>query len=796
MPKKYYRFLYQPCRPLGKDGRCATASPEHIALSRRAAGEGMVLLENRNRALPLNHGEKIALFGKGSVDYIKGGGGSGDVYTPYVRNIADGMTEKESEGKVEIFKPLCDFYREHVKKQRAWIEAESPFEYNFVNVSIPRENAVARDHERAKLNFKYQVSEPEIPDELFDSAKAFARTAVITISRFSSEGWDRSSRRDLPDFYLTEVEQNLVNRVADAFEKVIIVLNIGGMIDSEWFIHNPKISAVLLAWQGGMEGGSAVADILVGDVNPSGKLTDTFARTFEDYPSSATFNESYEYIDYLEDIYVGYRYFETIPGAAEKVSYPFGHGLSYTTFDISGISAHDDGTYITVAASVTNTGDTDGKEVVQVYYSAPQGVLGKPAKELAAFHKTALLKPGQTETFAMRFRISDMASYDDLGKLQKSAYVLEQGDYSVWVGNSVRNLKKTDYIYSVREPFRVTEQCTEYCKPCGIKKRMLSDGSFEALDTTPQDIKTPEAKPNTAKAPSETVPFDQVGEKITLDEFMAQLTDEELISLLGGKGDIGVANTGCMAGLKKYGIPFIPTADGPAGVRLFRDCGIPTTAWPCATLVACTWNTELAEEIGAAGAREARENNIGVWLTPAVNIHRSPLCGRNFEYYSEDPLVTGKMAAASVRGIQSQKVAASVKAICCNNKEVNRLFSDSRLSERALREIYLKGDEICVREAQPWTVMTSYNRMNGIFTSENYGLLTGIMRNEWGYDGMVTTDWGNYSSHVKEVKAGNDIRMWAGNPEELRKALADGTLTRADMEVCVRRILQMVMKLD
>ena len=443
--------------------------------------------------------------------------------------------------------------------------------------------------------------------------------------------------------------------------------------------------------------------------------------------------------------------------------------------------------------TVKNVGNFSGKEVVQLYYSAPQGLLGKPAKELCAYKKTKLLAPGESETLAMSFDIGDMASFDDLGKVRKSAYILEKGEYNFYMGTSVRDVEKLDFTYTVEET-RVTQQLKQWCKPFELKKRMLSDGNFEELPTGEKSYYYGKAADINANAPKDVTKFDEVGESITLDEFIKQFTLEELMDFVGGKAPTGVANTGCFGGLERLDVPPIPTADGPAGLRLNTETGKYTTAWPCATLLACTWNPELIEKVGAAGGAELRENNLGIWLAPALNIHREPLCGRNFEYYSEDPLVAGKCAAAATRGIQSQKVAVSIKHFACNNKEANRFGSDSRISERALREIYLKGFEICVKEAKPWTLMSSYNLINGQHTSESYELLTGILRDEWGFDGMVTTDWGVKNDPVKEVKAGNDMKMHVGYPEDLKAAYDKGELTRADLELCVKRILQMTMR--
>jgi beta-glucosidase len=377
-------------------------------------------------------------------------------------------------------------------------------------------------------------------------------------------------------------------------------------------------------------------------------------------------------------------------------------------------------------ADVKNIGDVAGKEILQLYYSAPQGKLGKPSKELAAFKKTKLLAPGESETLVISFNVKDMASFDDLGKIQKSAYVLENGSYDFYLGTSIRDTEKLDFEYVINED-TVTEQLSDWCKPFKLAKRMLANGTYEELPCGEEFYLYGINEPTGAVAPEKLVTFDKVGEEITMDEFIAQFTIDELKYIVGGQAPTGVCNTGCFGGIERLGIPAVPTADGPAGLRLNTETGIPTTAWPCATLLACSWNPEIAYEVGKGGGAEIRENNLGVWLSPALNIHRDPLCGRNFEYYSEDPVIAGKFASAVTRGVQSQKVAVSIKHFACNNKEANRFASDSRLSERALREIYLKGFEIAVKEGDPWTVMSSYNRINGQHTSESFELLTEIL---------------------------------------------------------------------
>ena len=742
---------------------------------------------------------------RAAFDYVKGGGGSGDVYTAYVRNLYEGLKARET--AVQIYAALIRHFTARIIRHRYEAGAAPGM-----------------------------TVEPELPAKLADGAKAYADIAVIVISRFSGEGWDRSSiecnnefnpwdnETSMPkiskevfpdgDFYLTSREKAMLSMVKERFDNIVVVLNIGGIIDLSWVKDDDQISSALLAWQGGMEGGLAMAELLTGKGNPSGKLADTFAAKTEDYPSTANFHESFDYVNYTEDIYVGYRYSETIPGAKEKVVYPFGYGLSYTTFhlDIPVVEQTEDEICATV--QVTNTGDTAGKEVVQLYFEAPQGMLKKPARQLAAFAKTRLLLPGETQLVRLSFKKEDMASYDDLGKIAKSAYVLEKGIYKIYAGTSVRDIEEIDQM-EISENV-ITRQLSAHLVPNSLKERMLSDGSFEALPQSEcPDINEcvfEKMKPGTEEGLTPAVRscsrgalFDTYGKKqfidvaqgkLSLDEFMAQLSDDDLLHLLGGQPNTGVANTFGFGNLPDYGVPSIMTADGPAGLRIGSECGVCTTAWPCATLLACTWNPALIQQIGQAGAEEVKENNLAVWLTPAVNIHRNPLCGRNFEYYSEDPLIAGKMGAAMVKGIQSQHIAASVKHFAANNKETNRKHSDSRVSERALREIYLRVFEIIVKEAQPWTIMSSYNAINGHRASENHELLEDILRGEWGFKGMVTTDWWTRAEHYKEIKAGNDIKMGTGFPDRVKKAMEMGQLGRPELEHCARRVLELILKID
>ena len=801
---KWTRVKFQPNLPLKESGR-VTASKEHILLSKEAAKEGMVLLKNEKNLLPLVEGTRIALFGKGSFDYVKGGGGSGDVMVSYVHNLYDGL--KMQEGAVQIYEPLSAFYRTDIQ------------------------------HQYEKGAAPGMTVEPELSPELADGAKAFADVAVVVISRFSGEGWDRSNiecnnefnpwdtETTMPkisgevfpdgDFYLTAREKAMLSMVKERFDDIVVVLNIGGIMDLSWVKNDDRISSALLGWQGGMEGGLAMAELLTGKGNPSGKLADTFAADVNDYPSTANFHESFDYVNYTEYIYVGYRYFETLPGAQKKVIYPFGYGLSYTTFGLDTIAMWETEDQIFAEVQVTNTGNLAGKEVVQIYFEAPQGLLKKPARQLAAFAKTRLLQPGETQQIRLSFAKADMASYDDLGKIKKSAYILEKGTYKFYIGTSVRDTKESILTMELAENV-ITKQLTAHLVPTSLKERMLSDGSFEELPQSAcndmNECVFEKMEPGTEEGITPAVRccargtlFDNFGRKqfidvaegrLSLDDFMAQLSDDDLIHLLGGQPNVGVSNTFGFGNLPDYGVPSIMTADGPAGLRISGECSMNTTAWPCATLLACTWNPALVQQVGQAGAEEVKENNLAVWLTPAVNIHRNPLCGRNFEYYSEDPLIAGKMGAAMVKGIQSQHIAASVKHFAANNKETNRKHSDSRVSERALREIYLKGFEIIVKEAQPWTIMSSYNAINGHRASENRELLEDVLRGEWGFKGMVTTDWWTRAEHYKEIKAGNDVKMGTGFPERVKKAMEMGQLGRPELEHCARRVLELILKID
>ena len=780
-----------------------TASEEHIKLSRKVAAEGAVLLKNEDEALPFKPGARIALFGKGIADYVKGGGGSGDVTVPFTHSLLDGLRAKPY---VVLDEALAAYYEDYVRGQ-------------YSNGAEPG-----------------LFPEPDFPQALAEKAREKSDTALIALSRFSGENWDRATEGaplfsseswsmdtllkeaavfEHGDFYLSGKERAMVEGVLGLFDKVVVVLNTGGVVDVSWASDDSRVKGLLQAFQGGLEGGFSIADILTGEVNPSGRLSDTYAATLEAYPSTSNFHESLDYVEYQDDIFVGYRYFDTIPGASEQVVYPFGYGLSYTSFSLEALEASFKDGEVSLEVRVTNTGKSAGRDVIEVYVELPDGAIDKPRRTLAAFAKSSLLQPGASETLSLPFPLSRAASYDEEGAVQEASWVLEAGSYSVLVTDDAVSFREVLCLYL--EEDLVTEELSHQLQASALHKRLRSDGSYEELEIKPgrkiepgfprqdfNELEGVEPKQRDRKRitryelwrmQSRSLSHVASGE-MTLEAFVDSLPEEVLIDLLGGQPNTGLADTYGFGNQLEYGIPDVMTADGPAGLRITPEKGIYATAWPCATLLASTWDEDAVEAVGRAGGEEVKENNIGVWLTPAVNIHRSPMCGRNFEYYSEDPLLAGKLGAAMVRGIQSNGVGACVKHFALNNKETNRRDSDSIVSERAAREIYLKAFEIIVKEAQPVSLMSSYNIVNGVRASENKELLTGILRDEWGFEGFVTTDWWTHGEHYLEVKAGNDLKMGTGYPERVKEALYKGLISVEEIKLSVLRILSSLLRLD
>lgn len=782
--------------------------------SRKAAAEGAVLLKNEGMVLPVKEGEKVSVFGRIQKNYYRSGTGSGgSVNVAYTTNLLDGLRSKKD---ICINEELAAIYEN-------WL-LDNPFDNGGgVWAGEP-----------------WNQKEMPLSDEVVKRAKEQSGKAIVVIGRTAGEDKDNA---DAPGSYrLTEEEEEMLKAVTCHFEQVAVVLNVSNIIDMSWMEsqdHKHPIKSVIYAWQGGMEGGNAIADVLVGEVTPSGKLTDTIAYSIKDYPSTENYGGESKNL-YQEDIYVGYRYFETF--APEKVHFEFGYGLSYTNFSMTALKAevtgNDKEKFIELQVAVKNTGDIySGKEVVEVYYEAPQGKLGRPAKVLGAFAKTGVLRPGEEEILIVKMPLVTMASYDDSGVTgHPYCYVLEEGEYRIYAGNSIRNASlvpvdgKNGYVV---EKLIVTEELQQASAPTDDFTRMRpgkkkEDGSYELIyekvpkleisieerikKNLPKDIKYTEDKGYLLKDVAEN--------KVTMEEFLAQLTNEDLGALVRGEGMChplvtpGTASAfgGVTDRLLHFGIPLACTSDGPSGIRM--DGGPKATQVPIGTLLAATWNTDLVEELYVMEGQELLRNCIDMLLGPGLNIRRSPLNGRNFEYFSEDPLITGKFASAVVKGIMKGGSNATLKHFACNNQEKFRSKVDAVVSERALREIYLKGFEIAVKEGGASGVMTSYNPINGHWSASNYDLNTTILRGEWGFEGIVMTDWWAIMNDVAAggaadrknthfmVKAQNDLYMVVTNfgaevnayRDLTEEAVKEGILTRGELQRCAKNICEFIIK--
>ena len=767
----------------------AEVNPAAATLARRAADEGIVLLKNDGGTLPLTPGREVSVFGRIQVDTFLTGYGSGaHVIAPYERSVLDGLRRNPG---ITINEDLATAYERWVAANPGSTDRVSSF--------------------------------PEMPvtDELVQDAAAVSGTAVVVIGRNAGENGDFPAGEG--GYYLTSTEKDMLSKVTASFEHVVVLINSGPAIDVTWTEDYPHIDSLLYVWEGGQEMGSAVADVLSGDVNPSGRLPQTLATSIDDYPSTANFGDSASN-DYAEDIFVGYRYFETF--APDKVFYPFGYGLSYTDFDLQTGDVTETAGTVRVPVTVTNTGDTAGKQVVEVYYGAPQGELGKAAKSLAAYAKTSLLQPGSSEEVTLTFDVDDMASYDDGGYTgHDEAWVLEAGDYPVYVGTSVRD---TTLVHTHTEPAtRVTQQLEEALAPVAPFARYHAaqgDDGVE-LDTTSQQTpaRSVDLKQRVTDNLPDDLPYGEGDQGIslldvyqgehTLDDFMAQLSLKQLVALTYGAGSTSApggipGNTSVYAGTTDelrddYGIPAISTTDGPTGIKLPEEA----TDMPIGSMLASTWNTRLVQDLLAEIGKEMLLNGSDVLLAPGMNIQRNPLNGRNFEYFSEDPLITGTMAAAVVRGVQSQGVSATPKHFAANNQETNRKKNDSRVSERALREIYLRGFEIMVKTSHPDNIMGSYNLVNGTHAYQNYDLNTTILRGDWGYDGVLMTDWNvtysmacpdisltstALSDNACRIRSGEDVVMPGdtGDHGKPQQAVEQGDLNVGEVQRSARRVLQ------
>ena len=754
--------------------------------SRILATEGIVMLENKNGLLPLKKGEGVSIFGRIQREYYKSGTGSGGlVNVKYVTNIVDSLKET---GHVRINEELLQIYEDWKK--------DHPFDKGVGWGGEP-----------------WCQEEMEIDLSTVEDARKFGDKAIIVIGRTAGEDKDNSASEG--SYLLTQKEEDLIKKVTSVFEKTIVLLNVGAIIDMKW-VKKYNVSSVLYLWQGGMCGGLACADILTGKVNPSGKLADTIAYDISDYPSTSCFGEKDEN-RYKEDIYVGYRYFESV--AKDKVLYPFGFGLSYTTFKTTA-TAKVNGNKITVSATVKNTGDVAGKEAVQVYFGAPKGKLGKSARELIAYAKTDIVASGAEQALEIEFEIDKMCAYDDSGVTgNKSCYVLEEGDYQIYVGSSVRDAENV-FTYT-QDATKVVERCTEALSPVKPFDRMhVGENDTLGYESTPLRTYSVKERVN-ANLPSEIEYTGDKGIKLEdvrcgkakIEDFVAQLSDEELCCLVRGEGmnspKVTPGTGSCFGGVTEelisYGIPIVCTTDGPSGIRM--DSGLLATAMPNGTCLACTFNTDLVYELYALEGVEMTAYEIDVILGPGINIHRSPLNGRNFEYFSEDPFLAGTMAAAISKGLANAGVYCTIKHFMANSQEWHRHHTDSVISERAVREIYARPFEIAVKDGDVKAIMTAYNCVNGAHAASCYDLTKTLLRDEWKYDGFVMTDWwakitdldGNESSndYASMVKAVNDVYMVMENAktnnDNLMESLKNGYLTRAELQVCAINICNFVM---
>ena len=762
--------------------------------ARRAVAEGIVLLENEGEVLPLKEGSRAALFGRSQFNYFKSGTGSGGlVNTGHIVDIAEALCGEKT---IHINQTVRAAYEEWLK--------DHPF-----------------DEGNGWATEPWFQEEMPLSSGLVEEAAKESDAALIFIGRTAGE--DKDNKAEGGSYLLTDTEEDMIRLVCSVFEKTIVLLNTGNIIDMKW-VGRYHPGAVLYVWQGGQEGGRGTVDVLTGRVSPSGKLPDTIAYDITDYPSTANYGSETRN-RYEEDIYVGYRYFETF--AKDKVLYPFGFGLSYTTFliDEAGLKRREGS--VSLRVRVTNTGKMPGKEVVQVYCEAPQGELGKPVRSLAGFAKTDLLEPGESRMVTVECPEYYFSSYDDSGVSgYRSCYVLEAGEYTFYVGSDVRSAKAAGSF--VIEKTRPVRQLTESMAPNEALRRMKPERTQDGYRITYEEAPLRTVSLNeriTSRRPAEAAYTGDRGFRLIdvaecrtgMEDFIAQLSDQDLCCLVRGEGmcspKVTPGTAGAFGGvteeLKAFGIPVGCCADGPSGIRM--DCGTIAFSMPNGTCLASTFNEKLIQELYEFEGLELRKNHIDTLLGPGMNLHRNPLNGRNFEYFSEDPLLTGKMAAAQLKGMHKYQVTGTIKHFACNSQEYRRNDVEALVSERALRELYLKGFEIAVREGGAYCIMTAYCPINGYWSASNYDLLTTILRDEWGFTGMVMTDWwargndegqpGDRKNMAAMIQSQNDVYMVTEsaarntNKDNSEERLADGTAFRADYQRSAANICRVLMRM-
>ena len=794
------------------------------ALSREAAEAGIVLLKN-DGVLPLASGSRIALLGAGAAKTVKGGTGSGDVNEREVVTIRKGL---EYAGFELTSKDWLDDYEARYDKSRTdW-----------------RDMILDQAKNADGLHFfdVYSRNPYRMPDgrPIDASDIDHAEMAVYVVSRIAGEGADR--RAEKGDYYLTDREVADLEKLNELRTQIVLIINAGGQVDLAAVRDLPCLKAILYVAQMGQEGGNALAAILKGDVTPSGKLTATWAKNFEDFPSSATFSLQDGNVDtekYTEGIYVGYRYFDTWGVEPE---FGFGYGLSYTTFEISEFRVSSDEDDVTFTAKVTNTGDRySGAEVVQIYASCPQSGFAKEYRRLVGFAKTRVLLPGQSQVVVIMADSKNFASFNE----KEGTWVLQAGQYGLWIGSSleasvlggVLEVGKDTVLETVSPICPLQEELTEIEAPESLLKREQGWQQIAKTLQIPHYTFVPASLENIGREEDTAdVRARAIADQIPVDEIIPLLAGafSKDASALGsaGRSVPGAAGETTETLEEKYGIPSIVMADGPAGVRVRKNYEVNPetgelypigmldsmegglfskaeehpgadvyyqycTAFPVGALLAQTWDPDIVRRVGRAVSVEMEELGISWWLAPGMNIYRNPLCGRNFEYYSEDPLIAGTIAAAITEGVQQNPhTGTTIKHFACNNQEEHRMGADSVVSERALREIYLRGFEIAVRKAQPYAIMTSYNRINGVFSANNKDLCTEIARTEWGFKGLIMTDWTTTAPHGgatawKCPAAGNDLIMpgMQGDITGITKAYQDGRLSIEEIRGCAARIL-------
>jgi beta-glucosidase len=775
---------------------------EYTEAAIKTAAEGIVMLENKDNVLPLKKGSRIALFGRMQTHYYKSGTGSGGmVNVNHVSDIREGLNDCPD---ITLDAELMDIYDK-------WDE-ENPID--------------------AGLGWgKEAWSQAEMPvsEELAGTLASRNDIAVIIIARTAGEDRDNSAEKGA--YFLSDSEEGMLENVTKAFDKTIVLLNVGNIIDMS-FVTKYNIKGVLYIWQAGMIGGISVARVMSGKVNPSGCLPDTIARSLEDYASDAYFCKDLKEDIYHDDIFVGYRYFSTF--ANDVVLYPFGAGLSYTEFDLNDPEFKFEDDVVTVSVTVKNTGSVPGKKAVMVYCKAPDGALSKPSRVLIGFAKTGNIPAGEEERVTITAPVRRFASFDDDCRtgFGTTGYVLEKGKYEFFLGSDFISASPVG-SFNLSDN-RLLEELGTALAPTKAFKRLTAipngDGTYSKGE---EDV--PLATVNYLESRLERVrpEIPQTGDKgikladvkhgkNTMDEFVAQLTDEDLSLIIRGEGmgspkvTIGTAAAfgGVTKELKAMGIPTLCCTDGPSGMRL--DSGKKAFSLPNGTCLASTFNVDLVEELYSYLGIEMLSNKIDALLGPGINIHRHPLNGRNFEYFSEDPLLTGLMAVAQVKALEKSGVTPVIKHFCANNRETNRREMSSTVSSRALREIYLPAFEIAIKEGGCRCLMTSYNRINDVYSACLYDQNTMILREQWGFKGLVMTDWWAYinkevtiaekyslEDHSAMARSQNDVYMVCTSVEkenlletDTYKELTEGDgslITRAELQRNAINILNFAM---